>query len=98
MTPGGDRHPDRFLQYADSAAPQPSRTPLRGRLQRRHGLLLHRIHLAVHARGPRAVSALPPQRRNALLATVSVVFYVWGARSLLLLFIGSLVVNYVAGR
>ena len=40
----------------------------------------------------------PPRARNALLAAVSIVFYAWGAHSLVLLFIASITLNYVAGR
>jgi D-alanyl-lipoteichoic acid acyltransferase DltB (MBOAT superfamily) len=39
----------------------------------------------------------PPRARNALLAGVSIVFYAWGAHSLVLLFIASIALNYVAG-
>src|SRR5437764_14007288 len=35
--------------------------------------------------------------RNARLAAMSVVFYAWGAHSLVLLFLGSILFNYVAG-
>src|SRR4051794_9973299 len=41
--------------------------------------------------------ALPPRYRNVLLASMSLAFYVWGARSLLFLFLGSILINYVAG-
>jgi alginate O-acetyltransferase complex protein AlgI len=41
--------------------------------------------------------ALPPWLRNGLLAVVSLVFYVWGAHALLLLFLVSIAVNYIAG-
>ena len=40
---------------------------------------------------------VPPRWRNALLAAMSVVFYAWGAHSLVLLFLGSILFNYVAG-
>jgi alginate O-acetyltransferase complex protein AlgI len=40
---------------------------------------------------------VPPRGRNALLAAVSVVFYAWGAHSLVLLFLGSILFNYLAG-
>jgi alginate O-acetyltransferase complex protein AlgI len=41
---------------------------------------------------------VPPRWRNALLASVSVVFYAWGAHSLVLLFLASILFNYLAGR
>ena len=41
--------------------------------------------------------ALPPRARNALLVGVSLVFYAWGAQSLVLLFLASIAVNYAAG-
>src|SRR6476661_3007551 len=41
--------------------------------------------------------ALPPRARNALLVGVSLVFYAWGAQALVLLFLGSIAVNYAAG-
>src|ERR1700704_6137981 len=41
---------------------------------------------------------VPPRGRNALLAAVSVVFYAWGAHSLVLLFLASILLNYLAGR
>jgi alginate O-acetyltransferase complex protein AlgI len=44
-----------------------------------------------------AYMAVPPRGRNALLALASLVFYAWGARSLLFLFLGSIAMNYVAG-
>jgi alginate O-acetyltransferase complex protein AlgI len=42
--------------------------------------------------------SLAPRWRNALLASTSLAFYVYGAHSLLLLFLGSILLNYVAGR
>jgi alginate O-acetyltransferase complex protein AlgI len=42
--------------------------------------------------------ALPPRARNALLALVSLVFYVWGGHALVFLFLASIGVNYLAGR
>ncbi len=41
--------------------------------------------------------ALAPRLRNGLLAAVSLVFYAWGAHALLLFFLASIAVNYVAG-
>jgi alginate O-acetyltransferase complex protein AlgI len=41
--------------------------------------------------------ALPPRTRNALLATVSLVFYMWGAHALLFMFLVSIGFNYAAG-
>jgi alginate O-acetyltransferase complex protein AlgI len=41
---------------------------------------------------------VPPRGRNAMLVAVSLVFYMWGARSLLFLFLGSIALNYLAGR
>ncbi len=40
---------------------------------------------------------VPPRWRNALLAAVSVVFYAWGARSFVFVFLASIVLNFVAG-
>jgi alginate O-acetyltransferase complex protein AlgI len=40
---------------------------------------------------------VPPHWRNALLATVSVVFYAWGARSFVFVFVASIVLNFLAG-
>ncbi|MGI8945213.1 MAG: MBOAT family O-acyltransferase [Thermoleophilaceae bacterium] len=45
-----------------------------------------------------AYALVPPSRRNALLASVSLVFYVWGAHAIVLVFIASILFNYVAGR
>src|SRR5919112_1301599 len=42
--------------------------------------------------------ALPPRWRNVLLAAASIGFYVWGARSVVFLFLGSILLNYVLGR
>jgi alginate O-acetyltransferase complex protein AlgI len=39
-----------------------------------------------------------PSRRNALLALMSLAFYAFGAQSLLLLFVASILLNYIAGR
>jgi alginate O-acetyltransferase complex protein AlgI len=41
--------------------------------------------------------ALPPRARNALLACLSLGFYLWGAHALVFLFVASIGVNYVAG-
>jgi alginate O-acetyltransferase complex protein AlgI len=41
---------------------------------------------------------VPPGWRNVLLALVSVVFYAWGAHSIVLVFLASIALNYVAGR
>jgi alginate O-acetyltransferase complex protein AlgI len=41
---------------------------------------------------------VPPRGRNLLLAAVSVVFYAWGAHSIVVVFLASIAVNYVAGR
>lgn len=41
---------------------------------------------------------LPPFARNGLLATSSIVFYTWGARSFVLVFLASIVLNYLVGR
>ena len=41
---------------------------------------------------------LPPAMRNGLLALSSIVFYMWGARSFVLVFLVSILLNYVAGR
>jgi alginate O-acetyltransferase complex protein AlgI len=41
--------------------------------------------------------ALPPRARNGLLAIMSLVFYAWGARALLALFLASIAVNFAAG-
>jgi len=41
---------------------------------------------------------VPPGARNALLAAVSLVFYVWGAHAILFLFAASIGFNYLAGR
>src|SRR2546430_2786101 len=43
-------------------------------------------------------AVVPPRGRNALLAAVSVVFYAWGAHSLVLLCLASILLNYLAGR
>ena len=45
-----------------------------------------------------AYLAVPPRWRNPLLAAVSLVFYAWGAHAILLVFLASIVINYVAGR
>ena len=45
-----------------------------------------------------AYAVVPPRWRNALLASVSLVFYVWGAHAILLVFLASILLNYVAGR
>jgi alginate O-acetyltransferase complex protein AlgI len=41
---------------------------------------------------------VPPSWRNALLAVVSVVFYAWGAHSIVVVFGASIALNFVAGR
>src|SRR5579859_1973453 len=41
---------------------------------------------------------VPPRWRNALLAAVSLVFYAWGAHGIVLVFLASIGLNYVAGR
>jgi alginate O-acetyltransferase complex protein AlgI len=41
--------------------------------------------------------ALPPRARNALLASLSLGFYLWGAHALLLMFLASIGFNYAAG-
>jgi alginate O-acetyltransferase complex protein AlgI len=41
---------------------------------------------------------VPPRWRNWLLAVVSVVFYAWGAHSIVVVFLASIALNYVAGR
>lgn len=41
---------------------------------------------------------VPPRWRNALLASVSLVFYVWGAHAILFVFLASIAFNYLAGR
>jgi alginate O-acetyltransferase complex protein AlgI len=41
--------------------------------------------------------ALPPRARNALLAALSLGFYLWGAHALLFMFLASIAVNYAAG-
>jgi alginate O-acetyltransferase complex protein AlgI len=41
---------------------------------------------------------VPPAWRNALLAAMSVLFYVWGAHAIVLVFLGSILFNYLAGR
>src|SRR5918998_4714291 len=43
-------------------------------------------------------AAVPPWGRNALLAAVSLVFYVWGAHAILFVFLASIAINFVAGR
>jgi alginate O-acetyltransferase complex protein AlgI len=41
--------------------------------------------------------ALPPRARNAVLAVLSLLFYVWGAHALLFMFLASIAFNYAAG-
>jgi alginate O-acetyltransferase complex protein AlgI len=41
---------------------------------------------------------LPPAARNPLLALSSILFYTWGARSFVLIFLFSILLNYVVGR
>jgi len=43
-------------------------------------------------------AVVPPRGRNALLAAVSLLFYAWGAHAILLVFVASIAINYVAGR
>ena len=45
-----------------------------------------------------AYAAVPPRLRNALLAAVSLVFYVWGAHAILFVFLASIAINFIAGR
>ena len=45
-----------------------------------------------------AYAAVPPRWRNALLASASLLFYVWGAEAILFLFLASILFNYIAGR
>ena len=40
---------------------------------------------------------VPPRWRNALLAAVSIVFYAWGARSFVFVFLASILLNFLAG-
>src|SRR5438105_550683 len=37
---------------------------------------------------------VPPRRRNVLLAAVSVVFYAWGAHSIVFVFLASILIRY----
>jgi alginate O-acetyltransferase complex protein AlgI len=41
---------------------------------------------------------VPPRARNLLLASVSIVFYAWGAHGIVLVFLASIAFNYVIGR
>jgi alginate O-acetyltransferase complex protein AlgI len=41
---------------------------------------------------------VPPRGRNWLLAAVSLVFYAWGAHAIVLVFLASIALNFVAGR
>jgi alginate O-acetyltransferase complex protein AlgI len=41
---------------------------------------------------------VPPSGRNLLLAAVSIVFYAWGAHAIVLVFLASIGLNYLAGR
>jgi alginate O-acetyltransferase complex protein AlgI len=41
---------------------------------------------------------VPPRARNLLLALVSIVFYAWGAHAIVVVFLASIALNYVAGR
>lgn len=41
---------------------------------------------------------VPPRGRNLLLASVSIVFYAWGAHSIVVVFLASIALNYLAGR
>ncbi len=45
-----------------------------------------------------AYVVVPPRGRNLLLAVVSVVFYAWGAHAVVVVFLASIALNYVAGR
>ncbi len=45
-----------------------------------------------------AYVVVPPRWRNLLLAVVSVVFYAWGAHAIVVVFLVSIALNYVAGR
>src|SRR3954470_1045777 len=45
-----------------------------------------------------AYLVVPPAWRNSLLAGVSVIFYAWGAHAIVLVFLASILFNYVAGR
>jgi alginate O-acetyltransferase complex protein AlgI len=45
-----------------------------------------------------AYVVVPPRGRNLLLAVVSVVFYAWGAHAIVVVFLASIALNYVAGR
>jgi alginate O-acetyltransferase complex protein AlgI len=40
---------------------------------------------------------VPPRHRNVLLATVSVIFYAWGAHAIVIVFLASIGFNYAAG-
>jgi alginate O-acetyltransferase complex protein AlgI len=40
---------------------------------------------------------VPPAGRNPMLAVVSLVFYAWGAHGIVLVFLASIAINYVAG-
>jgi len=45
-----------------------------------------------------AYAVVAPRWRNGLLAAVSLVFYVWGAHAIILVFLASILFNYLAGR
>ena len=45
-----------------------------------------------------AYLAVAPRWRNGLLASLSLVFYVWGAQEILFVFLASIGLNFVAGR
>ena len=45
-----------------------------------------------------AYLVVPPRWRNGLLAAVSLVFYAWGAHAIVLVFLASILLNYLAGR
>src|SRR5689334_19429865 len=45
-----------------------------------------------------AYVVVPPRGRNLLLALVSVVFYAWGAHAVVVVFLASIALNYLAGR
>jgi alginate O-acetyltransferase complex protein AlgI len=41
---------------------------------------------------------VPPRWRNWLLASLSVVFYAWGAHAIVVVFLASIALNFLAGR
>jgi alginate O-acetyltransferase complex protein AlgI len=42
-------------------------------------------------------AVVPPRGRNPLLAAVSIVFYAWGARGIVFVFLASIIFNYLMG-